>query len=426
MKFVLTSSSPVHLNKDCRKDFIKVICLTTLCFIYNILVVYCNNKIIRVKTLKAIKFLIILLCILLLNFNIPSLFNRVSASEISKNSEPSTKYKHLSSDNPVFELFRNELNDDPVRMSKALEIANELVGKTKDLIQDAGYTDEIQFPTRRLDLFYGVLRYEFMATFPKNGVEQVAEGLLSVPLLIDCDTSCALFMIAGHEFKWPLTVMACIGRNENESSHTFLKWTVTDGSVLYYETTCGLTMKDYHEISAYNEMYKEIIEISPEQFFANFNLIAADQQIYDSNLPGRIMLYTKAIENGATLLPKRSQFYNRGNAYLALGNNTEAILDYSKAMETGPRSSSMYYNRAIAFLNIDEQTKGLQDLIMAIQLDPEHENARYNRSVLYFQKKQYAMALSDAVWLCRKYPGDKDYEELCREIKRVLSYSTQK
>jgi len=378
------------------------------------------------KLLKTIKILIIL-CILILNFNTTGLFNQVSASEISKNLLTPIKYENLSSDNPAFELFRNELNGDTIRMEKALSIVNDLVGKIKDLIRaNNQYNNKMTISTQQLDLFLRLLKTDLNVIWPKKGVEQVAEGLLSVPQKIDCDTTCALFMIAGHELKWPLTVMACTARNENESSHTFLKWTVTDGSFMYYETTCGLTMKDYHEISAYNEMYKEIIEITPEQFFANFSLIAADQQIYDSNLPGRIMLYTKAIENGATLLPKRSQFYNRGNAYLALGNNTEAILDYSRAIETGPRSSSMYYNRAIAFLNIDEQTKGLQDLIMAIQLDPEHQNARYNRSVLYFQKKKYAMALSDALWLCRKYPGDKDYEELCREIKQVLSHSTQK
>jgi tetratricopeptide (TPR) repeat protein len=345
----------------------------------------------------------------------------LNAADINNNSLQTVKYENLSADNPVFELFRDELNDDPVRMGEALKNANDIVGKIKNRLKNANYASEIQLPTRPLDLLYAVLRDELMATYPENGVELVSEGLLATPPLIDCDTSCALFVIVGHELKWPLSIMSCTGLENNDNSHVFLKWTNEDGITWYYETTCGNTMKEYTDIFLYSQMYKTITEISTEQFFANFFLIAGEQKSCDTNFQRRIELYTKAIERGATLLPKSSQFYNRGNAYLAIGKYEEAIHDYTTSLVVGPQSSRMYYNRAIAHLYLENRLKSLQDLIMAIELDPEHKNARYNRSVLYFQEKHYAMALSDALWLSRKYPDDKDYQELCREIKRILN-----
>ncbi len=379
-----------------------------------------------VEKLLTIKYILInkyiyhilssLLLICLTVIEAPPLY---SDSGMNKKIIQSSKYEHLSADNPVFELFKGELNGDTERIERALNIVNNIVGRTKDKVQNTGNTKETQPNPQQLDLLYNVLQNELMAVFPEKGVELVTEGLLVSPPLIDCDTSCALYLIVSYELKWPLSIMSCINNGNDDKSHAFLKWTNGDGCIWYYETTNGITMEDYKDIPIYGQSYKIITEITTGQFFANFSLIAADQKSYDNNLLGRIKLYTKAIEQRATLLPRSSQFYNRGNTYLSMGEYIEAIRDYTSSLNEGPPSSRMYYNRSIAYLYMENRLKSLQDLIMAIKLDPEHKDARYNRSVVYFQEKHYAMALSDALWLYKKYPDDKDFEKLYIEIKRI-------
>ncbi len=51
-------------------------------------------------------------------------------------------------------------------------------------------------------------------------------------------------------------------------------------------------------------------------------------------------------------------YNNRGVAYKSLGNYTQAIADFNKAIEINPRLGEAYNNRGVAYKNLGKYTAG--------------------------------------------------------------------
>jgi tetratricopeptide (TPR) repeat protein len=102
-----------------------------------------------------------------------------------------------------------------------------------------------------------------------------------------------------------------------------------------------------------------------------------------------------ALADVIRLDPKRAQSYNqRGLAHSNSNRHSEAVPDYTRAIELNP-TSGFYNNRGWAYLELGRLDEALTDLDKALELGPSNETALGNRSRLYMLRKQYAQAIAD-------------------------------
>ncbi len=102
--------------------------------------------------------------------------------------------------------------------------------------------------------------------------------------------------------------------------------------------------------------------------------------------------YSKAIE----LDPKLAQAYNnRGFTYAELDKPSEALKDYSKAIELDPEDAQTYNNRGLTYSKLDKHTEALEYYDRAIELDPKLAQAYNNRGVTYTKLDKPSDALKD-------------------------------
>ena len=114
--------------------------------------------------------------------------------------------------------------------------------------------------------------------------------------------------------------------------------------------------------------------------------------------------YTKAIE----LDPNYAMAYtNRGNAYRRLGQYTKAVLDYTKAIELDPKDADAYHNRGIAYIKLGQPTQAISDLNRALQLDPEDAETYYMRGLTYALLEKYKEAKKDLLTSVKLDPALK-------------------
>lgn len=112
--------------------------------------------------------------------------------------------------------------------------------------------------------------------------------------------------------------------------------------------------------------------------------------------------------------PKNARNYQiRGYAYFALGQNEQALEDYSMAIKYAPTFSDHYRNRAEVYLAMQNYDKALEDLNAAIRLSPQRGPAYTNRAWVEWNLKRYPEAAADYqqgftldpqnAWACNAY-----------------------
>ncbi|MDP6723281.1 MAG: tetratricopeptide repeat protein, partial [Pirellulaceae bacterium] len=109
-----------------------------------------------------------------------------------------------------------------------------------------------------------------------------------------------------------------------------------------------------------------------------------------------ILHYTQCVERGD--LSTKNLFlalYNRGNAYLAMGQFAEAIEDYTQATRLDPVHAYAFNNRGNALTRTGQLDRAIQDYDQAIQLAPKDDVPLFNRGNAYSLKKQYDQAIRD-------------------------------
>ena len=94
--------------------------------------------------------------------------------------------------------------------------------------------------------------------------------------------------------------------------------------------------------------------------------------------------------------PHKARSYDtRGIAYAQGGNFSQAISDYSKAIEIIPDFAEAYNNRGNAYCDKGDFVQAVSDYNRAIEIKPNFKDAYFNRAVAYYQIKQYDKAWAD-------------------------------
>ena len=75
------------------------------------------------------------------------------------------------------------------------------------------------------------------------------------------------------------------------------------------------------------------------------------------------------------------QLKERGNEWLAKGDNKRAVEMYSKALELEPSNVAVRSNRALAFLNLGDHAACIDDATIVLETAPANVKCLLRRSV---------------------------------------------
>ena len=101
--------------------------------------------------------------------------------------------------------------------------------------------------------------------------------------------------------------------------------------------------------------------------------------------------FTKAIE----LEPDADAYYIRGRAYGRQREYDRAIEDFTKAIELNPKFADAYYARGNAYGRQREYDRAIEESTKAIELNPEFANAYYIRGNAYGRQGEHDRAIED-------------------------------
>jgi tetratricopeptide (TPR) repeat protein len=86
---------------------------------------------------------------------------------------------------------------------------------------------------------------------------------------------------------------------------------------------------------------------------------------------------------------------NRGGAHYRLGEYVTAIKDFTRAIEINPSYALAYYNRGNAYYGKGDLDGAIEDFTRAIQMNPKNSAAYNNRGRALLQKQQRAASIRD-------------------------------
>ena len=138
------------------------------------------------------------------------------------------------------------------------------------------------------------------------------------------------------------------------------------------------------------------------------------------------------------------EYYNRGLAHDKQGNLTQAIADYTKAIETNPSVMSYYSWRGTAYEKQGNFTQAISDYTKAIELDIKSKDNNWyyftrqlfytRRGDIYYEAGNLPQAISDYTKAIELAPGDflylkrakfyyeaKEYDKAWADVHQVES-----
>lgn len=88
-------------------------------------------------------------------------------------------------------------------------------------------------------------------------------------------------------------------------------------------------------------------------------------------------------------------YKNRGNAYYQKKQYTQAVNEFTKAIEVNHDYLEAYYNRGIAYYDLNLYYKAIVDFDMVLMLNPDVREAYFSRGLAYSKVNKLKLALVD-------------------------------
>lgn len=141
----------------------------------------------------------------------------------------------------------------------------------------------------------------------------------------------------------------------------------------------GDTLFALNRYSEATQALSRVIELKPDDFIAYRGLCSAFGEL--GNYPKAI----KACDRAIKLNPQPLQYILRGEIRVNMGDTTEAIKDFNKALRLEPDNPLAYRKRGEARTTEKNYDLALEDLNKAISLQPENAYAYVDRGIVYAQ-----------------------------------------
>jgi Flp pilus assembly protein TadD len=119
--------------------------------------------------------------------------------------------------------------------------------------------------------------------------------------------------------------------------------------------------------------------------------------------------YTEAIADFTRALEVKSDdeasLRYRSYSYCDLEDYDKALADFNEFIRLNPNDAVTYYNRGVVYGYKDETEKAIADYNEAVRLNPNFTEAYYNRSIVYRKKKDHDRAIADCLQAIRLNPN---------------------
>ena len=131
-----------------------------------------------------------------------------------------------------------------------------------------------------------------------------------------------------------------------------------------------------------------------------------------------LLALTQAINLGSKWA---GDYINRGILFYRKHNYRGALADYDKAVDLSPRDATCYYNRGMLRAEVGDLNRALEDFNTAIDYAPEQIEMLYQRGVVLLQLQQWKEAVNDFDTLIAHYPYFLPSYYLAAQAKTALN-----
>jgi serine/threonine-protein kinase len=139
----------------------------------------------------------------------------------------------------------------------------------------------------------------------------------------------------------------------------------------------------------------------PQALLAHYFLQRGKDQIQQKQPDQAIASYTRAIQTR----PAAATFYNRGLAFLELGNQHAALEDLTQAIQRDPKLVQAYYQRGKLRSELGDRQGAMADYTQSLRLDPNLISAYVNRGNVRAELQDEQGAIKDYTMAIEQDPN---------------------
>ena len=173
------------------------------------------------------------------------------------------------------------------------------------------------------------------------------------------------------------------------------------------EVNTALTIDGGLKVAHFNKGQIEAKLNSDSAALDEFNSILKDDPNHIGALEHRAEIYVKqghyqqALSDCNKLMqlegnsPSLSLMSNRASANLMLGNNLDALSNFSMALQQSNKDPQLLIGRGMAYSNLKQFDKASKDLDKAIKLNPKNASAYVARARTHLAQKNFELAFTD-------------------------------
>ena len=116
--------------------------------------------------------------------------------------------------------------------------------------------------------------------------------------------------------------------------------------------------------------------------------------------------------------PVRGSYYFRGQAFLELGQYTEAVADLSQTLDLDPQNIGAYYFRGLAYRDMEQFPEAIADFSQTLEFDPGSALSNYYRGLTHEDLGENEKAIADYQSVLEKSTN----EALTEAAKTLLAF----
>lgn len=248
--------------------------------------------------------------------------------------------------NPIHDLLRIE-SDISTRgeVEKVYSFVGAILSEVKKRISQGELSSE-----KKLEVIYDVMR-DMGIKFKAQDDGSFIHNILNKAL--DCDTSSFIVIAVAHELGWPVFLVKA-------PEHVFVRW--DDGGGTLFNIDYGNIRGDAFYVGE-----------------SNISNNSISMGVYLRNLDYKEML---------------SLFYsNRAGIKIAMGDESEAMVDSNTALDLNPKNEQAYINHGVINARFGNYEEAISDFKEALRLDPNCAGTYSNIGYVKYELKNYKLAL---------------------------------